>query len=193
MAFLPVGSIPYQQYINRPLSNLTTTLNEQGYESTAVHPYPGTGWNRNSVYKYFGFSKFITSDEFVNPTYYRCYISDESSFDKVKEVLENNKADNKPQFIFNVTIQNHGGYNFGDDVFKSNIKLLDIENSKQANQYLSLVKHTDEAFENLLNYLEKQKEPTIVVFFGDHMPGICLLYTSPSPRDLSTSRMPSSA
>ena len=24
-------------------------------------------------------------------------------------------------------------------------------------------------------------------------PGICLLYTSPSPRDLSTSRMPSSA
>ena len=26
-----------------------------------------------------------------------------------------------------------------------------------------------------------------------HMPGICLLYTSPSPRDLSTSRMPSSA
>ena len=25
------------------------------------------------------------------------------------------------------------------------------------------------------------------------LPGICLLYTSPSPRDLSTSRMPSSA
>ena len=30
-----------------------------------------------------------------------------------------------------------------------------------------------------------QKDPTII--------GICLLYTSPSPRDLSTSRMPSSA
>ena len=28
---------------------------------------------------------------------------------------------------------------------------------------------------------------------GDHRDKICLLYTSPSPRDLSTSRMPSSA
>ena len=27
----------------------------------------------------------------------------------------------------------------------------------------------------------------------DDMPNVCLLYTSPSPRDLSTSRMPSSA
>ena len=27
----------------------------------------------------------------------------------------------------------------------------------------------------------------------DHLDGTCLLYTSPSPRDLSTSRMPSSA
>ena len=29
--------------------------------------------------------------------------------------------------------------------------------------------------------------------FFKHPPDICLLYTSPSPRDLSTSRMPSSA
>ena len=27
----------------------------------------------------------------------------------------------------------------------------------------------------------------------NHLPSVCLLYTSPSPRDLSTSRMPSSA
>ena len=30
-------------------------------------------------------------------------------------------------------------------------------------------------------------------FVEDLQPEICLLYTSPSPRDLSTSRMPSSA
>ena len=32
-----------------------------------------------------------------------------------------------------------------------------------------------------------------VHFFDDGVAGTCLLYTSPSPRDLSTSRMPSSA
>ena len=33
----------------------------------------------------------------------------------------------------------------------------------------------------------------VILFFGKRMPKGCLLYTSPSPRDLSTSRMPSSA
>ena len=42
--------------------------------------------------------------------------------------------------------------------------------------------------------IEAQREISLEVLdlFG-HRPGACLLYTSPSPRDLSTSRMPSSA
>lgn len=172
MAFLPSGSIPYQQYVTSPMGNLTSILNEQGYESTAIHPYPGTGWNRNGVYKNFGFSEFYDLDDFVDPSYYRCYISDESSYDKIKEVLENNKDNDKPQFIFNVTIQNHGGYNFGEDEFKSDIKITDMENTTQADQYLSLAKHSDDAFKNLISYLEGIDEPTMVLFFGDHMPPI---------------------
>lgn len=171
MAFLPAGSIPYQQYVTKPMGNLTSILNEQGYESTAIHPYPGTGWNRNTVYKDFGFSEFYDSEDFVDPSYYRCYISDESSYDKIKEVLED-KSDDKPKFIFNVTIQNHGGYNFGEDVFESDVKITDMKNTTQANQFLSLAKRSDEAFKNLLTYLQGIDEPTIVVFFGDHMPPI---------------------
>ncbi len=171
MAFLPSGSIPYQQYVKRPIGNLTSVLNEQGYTSTAVHPYPGTGWNRNGVYENLGFSDFLTIDDFKDPLVYRCYISDESSFNKVKEVYEKNKGKG-PQFIFNVTIQNHGGYNFGEDVFENTIHIDDMENTKQADQYLSLIKHTDEAFKDLIEYFEEQDEPTIIVFFGDHQPGI---------------------
>ncbi len=171
MAFLPAGSIPYQQYIKRPIGNLTSILNEHGYTSTAVHPYPGTGWNRVGVYENLGFSDFLTIDDFKDPLVYRCYISDKSSFDKVKEVYEKNKG-NGPQFIFNVTIQNHGGYNFGEDEFENTIHITDMENTKQADQYLSLIKHTDDAFKELIEYFEKQDEPTIIVFFGDHQPGI---------------------
>ena len=40
--------------------------------------------------------------------------------------------------------------------------------------------------------LDGQNEAGVRVTRVDH-PGDCLLYTSPSPRDLSTSRMPSSA
>ena len=35
------------------------------------------------------------------------------------------------------------------------------------------------------------EEPAVLM--GNHRSYVCLLYTSPSPRDLSTSRMPSSA
>ena len=45
-------------------------------------------------------------------------------------------------------------------------------------------------FEEVESYAEK--EDTWVQRYYDHV-NPCLLYTSPSPRDLSTSRMPSSA
>ena len=45
-------------------------------------------------------------------------------------------------------------------------------------------------------YVDEQKRAAILAVMEelDYKPNkICLLYTSPSPRDLSTSRMPSSA
>ena len=43
-----------------------------------------------------------------------------------------------------------------------------------------------------LGFIDSQKREHLKNKF-DMAPGVCLLYTSPSPRDLSTSRMPSSA
>lgn len=38
--------------------------------------------------------------------------------------------------------------------------------------YLSLVKKSDEAFEWLINYFSQCDQPTMIVMFGDHQPGI---------------------
>ena len=38
--------------------------------------------------------------------------------------------------------------------------------------YLSLVKKSDEAFEWLVNYFSQCDQPTMIVMFGDHQPGI---------------------
>ena len=46
MAFLPQGSIPYQQYITKELPALPAYLASLGYETVATHPYyadAGTG------------------------------------------------------------------------------------------------------------------------------------------------------
>ena len=80
-----------------------------------------------------------------------------------------NKPQGQPAFIFNVTMQNHGGYTDTYENFESDVKALSAD-SAALDQYLSLVKRTDTAFEQLLNYFDAQDEKTVVLFFGDHQP-----------------------
>ena len=72
--------------------------------------------------------------------------------------------------MFNVTIQNHGGYLIADKNFKEEIKIEDEKATNTANRYLSLIHESDRAFEKIVNYFKNQDEPTIVVMFGDHQP-----------------------
>ena len=51
-------------------------------------------------------------------------------------------------------------------------RLQIIIKNEQAEQYLSLVKKTDDAFKQLVEYFSKVKEPTIIVMYGDHQPAV---------------------
>ena len=41
-----------------------------------------------------------------------------------------------------------------------------------AEQYLTLVNETDQAFQLLVDYFSQQEEPTIILMFGDHQPSV---------------------
>lgn len=173
MAFLPNGSIGYTQFIKGNLSGLTSTLKKQGYIGNyALHPYVAAGWNRPNVYRWLGFDDFISQDAFDNPKLIRKYISDESDFDKIIELYENSKNGEDPFYLFNVTMQNHGGYTEKFENFDVDVEVTDENGNEQANQYLSLIRQTDKAFEDLVDYFSKGKEPTLIVLFGDHEPSI---------------------
>ncbi len=169
MAFLPVGSVPYQQYLFHATENYTSYLNDLGYYSVAMHPYNSTGWNRNKVYDYFGFEDMYFIKDFSNGERIRKYISDACHFDKIISLYEEKDADT-PLFSFNVTMQNHSGYsseyNNGMDVRIT----ADQINSSYLNNYLSLLSYTDEAFADLIAYFSQAEEDTIILFFGDHQP-----------------------
>ena len=75
-------------------------------------------------------------------------------------------------FIFNVTMQNHGGYTYESAEFPT-ITISDMHGRyKETEQYLSLVKESDNAFRELAEYLKSYSEPTIVLMFGDHQPAV---------------------
>ena len=173
MGFLPVGSVPYQQYINSTTPALPGYLKSLGYSTTAIHPYNASGWDRDVVYEYFGFDEFLSLDDFDNPLKMRGYVSDRSAFDKIIEELES-KEDGERSFIFEVTMQNHGGYSKATPDFDSYVKLTDVKAKTTsvlaAEKYLTLMNETDRALQDLILTLQEQDEPVILLMFGDHQP-----------------------
>ena len=171
MAFLPSGSIPYQQYILSPSSSMASAMKANGYRTVAIHPGERTSWQRNSAYPLLGFDTFKPQTELDVPIKYeRQYISDETSFDQIIWEYEN-KQPNEKLFVFNVTIQNHGGYTEPDYPAQVTVTGANGEYPK-AEQYLTLAAKTDDAFRNLVEYFEQQDEPTIILMFGDHQPNV---------------------
>ncbi len=166
MAFLPQGSIPYQQYIKTDIDAIPAYLKTLGYETYGMHPYYEEGWDRNRVYPRLGFEHLMFLPDFWQPLYIRNYVSDKTCVDKIIETYENRNAS---AFIFAVTMQNHGGYTNAYENFTPHITVEGKE-SYSLSAYLSLIQKTDEAFGNLIDYFSREKEPVILVFFGDHQP-----------------------
>lgn len=199
-AFLPSGSNAYMLYVKNPLASLVSTLKAQGYSSYALHPYYAQGWNRTEVYKHLGFNKFTSLEDIMDislmreyqnngsdPNYLqslidqhypgsnmliRQYVSDSYDYKLLIEDYEN-RDKSQPYFAFNVTMQNHGGYttscvNFNESIYATSVS----RDYTKANKYLSLVKASDDAFRELIDYFTKVKEPTIICMFGDHQPTV---------------------
>ena len=196
MGFFPKGSMPYQQYINDETPSLASYLKTLGYSTTAIHPYNRTGWDRDTVYEKFGFDEFLDKDSFSSPYRLRGYISDKSAFDKIREQFSI-KGDDERKFIFEVTMQNHGGYSRETPDFNIYLTLPEVTGKTTSvvatEKYLTLINQTDRALEELIDYFKEQDEPVIVVMFGDHQPSdyitnviqrICGATTSDSLADL---------
>ena len=72
----------------------------------------------------------------------------------------------------------------------SNHKFIETLSMYLTDKYQILLKSTDEGFE-ALRYIIKYNPELVII--EDNLSNLCLLYTSPSPRDQRGSRMPSSA
>lgn len=168
MAFLPQGSVAYQQYMKSNDYSIATYLKSKGYDTIAMHPYNASGWDRDKVYPLLGFDTFYSLKDWVNPVKIRKYVSDQSCYDKIIELYEQKDA-NTPFFLFNVTMQNHSSYSEEYDNFHPDIT-VEGTSSKILPNYLSLIKLSDQALENLIEYFSQADEDTVIVFFGDHQP-----------------------
>ncbi len=170
MAFLPSGSVVYQQYISEEPTSLVSDMKNYGYTCVAMHPYYETGWSRNLVYPDLGFDETYFIDHYDEDAMIRRYISDQEFYEKIIERFES-KPQNEDLFIMSISMQNHGGYTEKYDNFPEEARLLG-KDFPDVNQYLSLVNESDKALEYLISYFEAVDEPVEIVFFGDHQPSL---------------------
>lgn len=167
LAFLPPNSVAFQNYIDQSMYSVAGDLKNNGYKTVALHPYFGGGWNRTNVYPLLGIDEFLDINSFTSDVeYVRSYISDKANYEKIIEIVENEE---EPLFMFNVTMQNHGGYELEYRNFKESVELVE-DGFDQTEQYLSLIKLSDASFSDFWSQIEASDEKTIVCLFGDHQP-----------------------
>ena len=178
LSFLPYGSVPYTQYINDDLPSAVQVLRNQAvpYHTVAYHPYYSSGYSRTNVYNHFGFDEIVFEnnfrDDFPASDLPRDYLSDSADYRRVEQMYEEFRShSDAPWFCFNVTIQNHGGYTQEyEPSEEERIFVTNFDAPDSLNSYLSLIKTSDDAFRELIEYFSQCDEPTIIAMYGDHQP-----------------------
>ena len=150
-----------------PMQTLVSSMNARGYETVGIHPYYRTGYNRDAVYDALGFDKTYFMDDFEDAEYIHGFISDKSNYEMLIDCFEASEA---PFFCFNVTMQNHAGYD--DDGGLADKVTADVQGEVKTplENYLTLLHESDKALEYLISYFETVEEPTVILFVGDHQP-----------------------
>ena len=167
--FLPPSTVAYSQYVHEPMHSISWVLKNQGYETTAVHSYSNWFYRRNEVYKLLGFDQFIPAEFFVNPTKQGTFITD---IEMSKVIVDKLKGTNGPDFIHAVSMEAHGPY--PADKNKENTIKVSGEITDEARSILETysqnIRGADDALKYLISEIEKLNEPTVILFFGDHLP-----------------------
>ena len=173
LGYLGKGAYPYTLYDLSTTDNLASQLSSLGYDTCAIHPNLGTNWNREGIYAGFGFDEFLTIDRFEDAPQFHSGVSDAATYE---EVLGRLRGSSNPQFIFDVTMQNHSSYD-QDNIDPSLLRgyepdYLNESQAAELDEYLACIDASDRDLEWFIGELRKLNRPVLLVFFGDHQASV---------------------
>ncbi|MBS6645357.1 MAG: sulfatase-like hydrolase/transferase [Clostridiaceae bacterium] len=149
--FFGPGEYPYKTILKKTVCESTAyDLKGLGYSTHAIHNNEGTFYDRNVVFSQLGFDTF-TPIEYMydierNPT---GWCKDKILVGEIVKALDSTE---NQDFIYTISVQGHGAY-------------PDFE------YYCSQIHEMDLFIRELLLKLGSRPEPTVVVMYGDHLPG----------------------
>jgi phosphoglycerol transferase MdoB-like AlkP superfamily enzyme len=175
-AFLPYGSIPYQQYVREQLPSLASFFREEGYLTTAIHPFTSWFWNRGAVYHAFGFDSFL-SEENMLPLAKRGPLASDAAL--TEEIIRRADSSSRPSFIFAVSLQGHGPYEPHRYKDVSHSVVAPGKSTKTSESILTYAEgasDADKSLARLISWAKNRERPTVIALFGDHLPPLGPVY-----------------
>lgn len=173
------NTVPYAQFLgSKKVDALPFYFRSLGYNTTAIHNHNQTFFNRHKVYKNLGFDVYMGKESFIRKeTNALGWMKDELLVEMIMDTLKRTK---KNDFIFSVTVQSHGKYpeeylydtDNKQDKIDVTSDLLSEEEKNITSNYLHELRETDKMIGSLVSQLTNHNEPTIVVFYGDHLPNL---------------------
>jgi len=162
---LPQGSAYMMKSLNT-YEAAPAILGEHGYTSAVFHGNAGSFWNRDEIYKSFGY------DHFYDGSYYQINGADKAEYglmDKpfIQQSMPMLESLPQPFYTKLITVTNH--FPFPIDKKDTTIAPADT-NVTYVNQYFQTARYADEAVKEFFNYLKQSGlyDNTIVILYGDH-------------------------
>ena len=166
------GEYPYKTKLkNQVCESAATAFSAFGYGTHAIHNNGGNFYSRANVFNNIGFDSF-TSKEFMNilQTTENGWSKDDILLTHIKDALDSTEQED---FVFTVSVQGHGNYPEPQVIENPKIKVEGIEDEALKNKweyYVNQVYEMDQFVGDLIKAVEERNEPSVVVFYGDHLP-----------------------
>lgn len=171
---------PWLELDHARFPNLASVLARNGYDTTAIHPNGAAFWNRNRAFPELGFRQFIDVAAFDPGDIVGLFTSDAALTDRVLHELKDD--DGPPQFIFAISMESHGPFDWRPGLDADRLAALPIPESLDGGgrywfrNYLYLLDDADHELGRLADALKQRKRRSLLLFFGDHLPLIHTVY-----------------
>ncbi|KAA3649798.1 MAG: LTA synthase family protein, partial [Proteobacteria bacterium] len=173
MRFMPEKSIPYIDYLTRPLPSLAREFKNNGYSTHAIHVATMKFFNYEKAYHYLGFDYYYTlyNRENIERDIRGRYPSEKALVNEIINITESN---DKPQFIFSFPNSTHGFWDY-DAYLNSDLDVYGDfigDGKSYLKTYINSIHTADKAIGKLINHFEKSTKPAIILVLGDHQPSL---------------------
>lgn len=173
-SMLPSGNVPYPQYVHHNLYSYARQFKNMGYDTLGIHTYQKTFYERDRAYPLLGFDTLLGEYDLHAEQHFNSgpFLTDESLVEEIMYQLEQPRETGI--FIQAITMENHGLYDDKFDSSEWNIHFtsdaLSDEESNLLHNYCKGLSDSDAQLGRLYDYVMQREKPTVVLWYGDHLP-----------------------